>query len=168
MLQIESLTASHDRQAFDCGVEPLNIFLRQTARQHAERGISLTYVLVETSQPEPRPVCGFFALSLCQTKSEVFPPSEARKLPREVAAVRLGRLAVARTQQGKGFGELLLVAAMEKFLDIFRTVGGIGLFVDAKDENAKRFYEKFGFSPLPENPLQLFLSVKAIQENPPK
>jgi hypothetical protein len=33
----------------------------------------------------------------------------------------------------------LLVAAMEKFIEIFNTAGGIGLFVDAKDQDAKRY-----------------------------
>ena len=53
---------------------------------------------------------------------------------------------------------------MHKFMEIFRTAGGIGLFVDAKDANAKQFYEKFGFITIPPNDLELFLPVKTIQE----
>ncbi len=131
MHRIEPLTKSHDRDNFDCGSEPLNLFLRQTARQHATRGISRTFVLVDESASEPIPILGFFALNLCQIKSEILPGDEARKLPRNVSGVRLGRLAVAREFHGQGLGRLLLVAAMTKFLDIFNTAGGIGLFVDA-------------------------------------
>jgi hypothetical protein len=36
--------------------------------------------------------------------------------------------------------------------------------VDAKDENARRYYEQFGFASLPSNPLELFLPLKTIQE----
>jgi len=63
-----------------------------------------------------------------------------------------------------GIGKALLVAAMGKFLEIFNTAGGIGLFVDAKDQDTKRYYEQFGFVPMPSNELALFLAVKTIQE----
>ena len=49
-------------------------------------------------------------------------------------------------------------------MEIFSTAGGIGLFVDAKDQDAKCYYEQFGFVSLPSNELELFLPVKTIQE----
>lgn len=164
MHRIEPLAKGHDRDGFDCGSAPLNLFLKQTARQHASRGVSRTFVLVDEAASEPKPILGFFALNLCQIQSETLPPVEARKLPRSVAGVRLGRLAVSKHLHGRGFGKILLVAAMERFLEIFRIAGGIGLFVDAKDHNAQAFYEHFGFVPLPSNELQLFLPVSTIQE----
>jgi ribosomal protein S18 acetylase RimI-like enzyme len=162
--KIELLAKSHDRDGFDCGSEPLNLFLKQTARQHAERGISRTFVLVEEAAPAPKPIIGFFSLNICQIKSESLTPQEAKKLPRDVAGVRLGRLAVAKTYQRQGIGKTLLVAAMGKFIEIFNSAGGIGLFVDAKDQDAKRYYEQLGFVSLPSNELELFLPVKTIQE----
>ena len=164
MHKIELLAKSHDRDGFDCGSEPLNLFLKQTARQHAERGISRTFVLVDEDASVPKPIVGFFSLNLSQIKSESLSPAEARKLPREVSGIRLGRLAVAKACQRQGIGKILLAAAMEKFLEIFNTAGGIGLFVDAKDEEAKRYYEQFGFVALPSDELELFLPVKTIQE----
>jgi GNAT superfamily N-acetyltransferase len=162
--RIEPLAKSHDRDSFDCASEPLNIFLKQTARQHAIRGISRTFVLVEENASDPKPILGFFSLNLCQIKSESLSAEEAKKLPRNVPGVRLGRLAVAKHLHGQGHGKYLLVAAMGKFLEIFNTAGGIGLFVDAKDMNAKAFYERFGFVSLPSNHLELFLPVATIQE----
>ena len=164
MHKIELLAKTHDRDGFDCGSEPLNLFLKQTARQHAERGISRTFVLVDEAVPVPKPIVGFFSLNICQIKSESLTPQEAKKLPREVAGVRLGRLAVAKANQRQSIGKALLVAAMGKFIEIFNTAGGIGLFVDAKDQEAKRYYEQFGFVSLPSNELELFLPVKTIQE----
>ena len=164
MRKIELLAKSHDRDGFDCGSEPLNLFLKQTARQHAARGISRTFVLVEDGAPEPKPILGFFSLNLCQLKSESLSVEEAKKLPRDVSGIRLGRLAVAREYQRQGIGKTLLVAAMGKFIEIFNTAGGIGLFVDAKDREAKRYYEQFGFVSLPSNELELFLPVRTIQE----
>jgi ribosomal protein S18 acetylase RimI-like enzyme len=89
---------------------------------------------------------------------------EAKKLPRDVSGIRLGRLAVAKAYQRQGIGKTLLVAAMGKFIEIFNTAGGIGLFVDAKDQEAKHYYKQFGFVALPSNELELFLPVKTIQE----
>ena len=164
MRKIEWLAKSHDREGFDCGSEPLNLFLRQTARQHAVRGISRTFVLVEEDAAEPKLVLGFFSLNLCQVKSGTLSAEEAKRLPREVSGIRLGRLAVAQAFQRQGIGKTLLVAAMGKFMEIFNTAGGIGLFVDAKDQEAKCYYEQFGFVSLPSNELELFLPVKTIQE----
>jgi ribosomal protein S18 acetylase RimI-like enzyme len=162
--KIELLSKSHDREGFDCGSEPLNLFLKQTARQHAERGISRTFVLVNENASEPKPILGFFSLNICQVESESLSREESKRLPRNVSAVRLGRLAVARAHQRQGLGEILLVSAMTKFLAIFNTAGGIGLFVDAKDHEAKTYYRRFGFVSLPTNELELFLPVKSIQE----
>ena len=164
MHKIELLAKVHDRDGFDCGSEPLNLFLKQTARQHAERGISRTFVLVDEAAAAPKPIVGFFSLNICQIKSESLAPQEAKKLPRDVAGVRLGRLAVAKAHQRQGIGKTLLVAAMGKFMEIFNSAGGIGFFVDAKDQDAKLYYEQFGFVPMPSNELELFLPVKTIQE----
>jgi len=161
--KIERLAKSHDRDGFDCGSGLLNLFLKQTARQHAARGISRTFVLVEEGGSEPKPILGFFSLNLCQIKSESLSAEEAKKLPRDVSGIRLGRLAVAKGYQRQGIGKTLLVAAMRKFMEIFDTADGIGLFVDAKDQAAKRYYEQFGFVALPSSELELFLPVKTIQ-----
>ena len=164
MHKVELLAKTHDRDGFDCGSEPLNLFLKQTARQHAERGISRTFVLVDEKSSAPIPILGFFSLNICQIKSESLAPLETKKLPRDVSAVRLGRLAIAKACQRQGIGKTLLVAAMGKFMEIFNTAGGIGLFVDAKDQDARRYYEQFGFVSLPSNELELFLPVKTIAE----
>lgn len=108
MHRLEPLARGHDREGFDCGSDPLNSFLRQTARQHAERGISRTFVLVEAEGTEPKPILGFFTLNLCQLKGEHLPAELARRLPRDVGGVRLGRLAVAKDRQAHGIGKVTL------------------------------------------------------------
>ncbi len=164
MYRIELLSRRHDRDGFDCGHEPLNAYLRQMARQHSERGISRTFVLVEEKAEAPTPILGFCTVNICQLKAEQLPAETARKLPREVPGLKLGRLAVAQGRHGQGLGKLLLIAAMQKVLEVFESAGGIGLFVEAKDEVAKAFYEHFGFVSLPDNPLQLFLPLQTIRE----
>ena len=164
MLKLELLSRAHDRDGFDCGSAPLNSYLRQTARQHTERGISRTFVLVDQDAAEPKPIAGYFTLNICQLRAEQLPAEVGRRLPREVAGVKLGRLAVATNRQRQGLGKLLLVAAMKKFVEVFDSAGGIGLFVDAKDNEAKAYYERFGFVSLPDTPLLLFLPLQSIRD----
>ncbi|MDO8721692.1 MAG: hypothetical protein Q7J31_05630 [Syntrophales bacterium] len=42
MPEIVPLARHHDRSRFDCGVPELNSFLKATARQHGDKGISRT------------------------------------------------------------------------------------------------------------------------------
>ena len=164
MLKVELLDATHDRRGFDCGAEPLNRYLHQIARQHIAKGISKTFVLVDEHAATPKPVLGFFTISLCQVLGQQVPPKWAKKLPAQIPAMRLGRLAVARTQQGCGYGKALLVEALRRIARVAELAGGIGLFVDAKDEAAAAFYARFGFEPTPSGPLTLFMPVETIRQ----
>jgi GNAT superfamily N-acetyltransferase len=163
VLKIELLSRSHDRERFDCGSEALNGCLRQTARQHTERGISRTFVVVDEEAPEPKEILGYFTVTICQIRAEELLEKWAKKLPREVSGVKLGRLAVAKDRQRQGLGTMLLMAALDKVALVFESAGGIGLFVEAKDEEAKAYYERFGFEPLQRAPLELFLPLPTIQ-----
>jgi hypothetical protein len=62
--KIELLAKTHDRDAFDCGNELLNLFLKQAARQHADRGISRLFVLADEDAAGPVPIIGFFSLNI--------------------------------------------------------------------------------------------------------
>lgn len=130
MLKVQLLDATHDRSGFDCGVEPLNRYLQQIARQHIAKGISKTFVLVDEHAAAPKPVLGFFTISLCQVLGQQVPAKWAKKLPEQIPAMRLGRLAVAQTQHGAGYGKALLVEALHRIARAADLAGGIGLFVD--------------------------------------
>ena len=158
---IELLNKSHDREQFDCGTEDLNQFLRATARQHIQKGISRTFVLSDRDIPQD--IIGFFTLTLCEVRSEKLSPSIAKKYPSQVPGVKLARLAVARQWQRQGIGEILMVEAMQRALLVADTAGGIGLFVDAKDEAAQSYYARYGFITLEDNPLEMFLSLSLLR-----
>lgn len=164
MLKVELLDATHDRGGFDCGVEPLNRYLQQIARQHIAKGISKTFVLVEEAAIAPKAVLGFFTISLCQLVGQQVPAKWAKKLPEQIPAMRLGRLAVARSRQRAGYGKTLLVEVLYRIARVADLAGGIGLFVDAKDEAAAAFYARFGFEPTPAGPLTLFMPTETIRQ----
>lgn len=159
MPAIELLDSRHDRTGFDCGVTALNNFLKATARQHARKGISRTFVLTEESNE----ILGFFTLTLCEVIAEDIPAKIAREYPtHSLPAVRLARLAVSRRHQKKGYGELLLADAVNRTRLIAGQAGLIGLLVDAKDESASRFYQRFGFTTISSDTLQLFMPIGTI------
>lgn len=153
-MQVLPLTGSHDRQSFDCGRQELNDWLQQIARQHQDKGLSKTFVAIREEAPEC--ICGYYALTLSELENRHLPAAWRKKLPRRVPGVRLGRLAVDCRFQGKRLGELLLVDALVRARRIYADAGGIGLFVDAIDEQAAGYYLRFGFKVAPDNPLLLF------------
>ena len=160
MPEIVHLSRSHNRSDFDCGDNDLNAFLRATARQHDEKGISRTFVLVDRKNPTA--IMGFFTLTLCEVYFRQLPAGYAKKYPKhDLPAVRLARLAVAREHQGQGFGELLLAEAIHRTVLVAEQAGVIGLFVDAKNKSARTFYERYGF--IPNQPLQLFLPLASLK-----
>lgn len=163
MHKLELLFRAHDRHTFDCGNHALNSYLRELARQHNERGISRTYVLVEENDPDPKPILGYFSLTICQIQTSELPSVLPRKFPRDISGVKLGRLAVATKLQGQRIGSRLLIAALTKAMDVFQLAGGIGVFVDAKDTHARQFYERFGFIQLSTDDLKLFLPASQIE-----
>lgn len=153
-MQLLPLTGSHDRQGFDCGRQKLNDWLRQVASQHQEKGLSRTFVA--TLDEAPDRICGYYALTLAELENRNLPEAWRKKMPRRIPGVKLGRLAVDKRFQGKGLSDLLLVDALGRAQRIYQEAGGIGLFVDAIDEQAAGYYKRFGFTAMPDNPLLLF------------
>lgn len=161
---IELLDKTHNRASFDCGNEALNRYLQQTARQHNQKGISRTFVLTENDRKKFKPIFGFFTLSLCEIRSVKLPQELAKKYPQTVPGVKLARLAVDKTKQRQGIGEILIIEAMQKALIIADNAGIIGLFVDAKNESAKNYYARYGFVSLEDNLLEMFLPLATIRQ----
>lgn len=150
------LNDRHERKEFDCGDVELNAWLSRTARQHKDKGVSATFVAVadETSAE----VLGYYAISLAELVNAELPERHRKRLPTRVPVFRLGRLATARLQQGKGIGEHMLFDAIERVTRIAREVGGIALVVDAKP-SAVDFYTRYGFEQMADHPQQLFLPI---------
>ena len=160
MLNIILLDKSHNRKQFDCGNNALNSFLQNTARQHITKGMSRTFVLID--EENPKSIIGFYTLSICEIEAEDLPPAIAKKYPDQVPAVKLARLAISVDHQHKGYGSYLIGSVVNKTILISENVGIIGLFVDAKDESAKNYYQQFGFVSLHGNPLTLFLPTQTL------
>ena len=160
MLRIEPLSQGHDREGFSCGDRDLDDYLKRTARQHNDKGISRTFVLVDLD--EPAKILGFFTLASCEVVTAELPPEYAKKYPRKAPAAKLARLAVAWDLQRQGLGGIMMVNAMRRTLAVAENIGIIGFFVDAKNQSARTYYEQYGFVTLPTHPLALFLPLATL------
>jgi GNAT superfamily N-acetyltransferase len=110
-------------------------------------------------------VVGFHSLTGASASPEEPPRRVVRPLAPNlpVPLVLLARLAVDRTVQGRGLGRSLLEDAFVRALQAAQHIGAVAMMVNAKDDEARRFYEHYGFLPSPLQPLQLFLPLKTIR-----
>ena len=156
---IEELDAkSHDRAGFDCGVEPLNRYLKTLAVQHRTKGIATTFVLVDSDHPAG--ILGYYSLSAASLAFNTLSDADRKGLPSyPIPAVRIGRLASAVSKRGLGLGELLLQNAIKRILSTRNTLGVYAVVVEAKDGPAESFYRKFGFRVCDAHTRQLYLPL---------
>ncbi len=160
-LAVEELEARrHDRTGFDCGVEPLNRYLKTLAGQHRVKGFATTFVLIDTEQPSR--VLGYYSLSAASLAFERLTEADRKGLPAyPVPAVRIGRLATSVSARGQRLGELLLQNAIKRILEARNTLGVYAVVVEAKDSAAEGFYRKYGFRRCDLKSGQLYLPLGA-------
>jgi predicted GNAT family N-acyltransferase len=148
----------HDRAAFHCGVPALDGYLHKYAAQQNSKGISTVFVIVDDTAPSK--ILGFYTLSAAQIDVQQLTDVERKKMPRyPVPCFRLGRLARNIESHGAGLGEVLIGCAVDRCLHARSLVGAYALLVDAKDEKAKSFYERYGFVPCVDAPMNLYLTL---------
>jgi GNAT superfamily N-acetyltransferase len=161
--RIERLERSHERSSFACGKPPLDEFIRRLVSQYEKRNLGRTYVAV---RPGERQVIGDYTLASGAIAFQNLPASAAKKLPKHpVPVVLLARLAVDQSAQGQGLGEVLLIDALDRCLGRADKVGVHAVEVDAIDQPAGAFYEKYGFVALPDSQLHLFLPLSTIRDS---
>lgn len=160
-LVIEPLARHHDRHSFRCGVDTLDRYLKQQARQDITRRISRVFIARDTE--EETQVLGYYTLSGLSIDLSALPDLIARKLPRHpIPAALLGRLAVDLDAQGRGIGRLLLANAIRRTLSVSDQIAIYAMVVDAIDQRAVAFYQRHGFSPLMDGERRLFLPLKSV------
>lgn len=160
--RIEPLRASHERGEFSCGKAPLDDFLRMRASQYEKRRLGRTYVALF---PGATRVAGYYTLAAGAVAIANIPPETAKRLPKHpVPVILLGRLAVDLKAAGQGLGRSLLRDALRRSLGLSEQLGVLAVEVLAIDAEARQFYTKYGFVPLVDNDLHLFLPLRTIEE----
>lgn len=151
------LADGHELASFDSGVPALDDWLIRRSRANQVSGASRSYVVADGGQ-----VVGYYCLASGGIAMTDAPPALRRNMPDPIPVTVLGRLAVDRSQQGKGLGTALVQDAVLRVMQAAEIVGTRGILVHAISDAAKIFYERYGFVPSPTNPMTLVLSLKGI------
>lgn len=160
---IEPLGDHHDRTDFSCGNEQLDRYFHTAVTQDKKRNIAIPYVIFDR---ERQKVIGYYTLSTSGIDLEHLPQNIAKKLPKYpiVGAILIGRLAVDSNYRGYGWGKLLIIDALYRSLGVSQTTGCFAVIVDAIDNEAVTFYQRFEFQTFPDRPYKLFRTVANIAQ----
>jgi GNAT superfamily N-acetyltransferase len=159
----EPLDPGHALEGFDCGVESLNTWLTEHARRAVAAGSARVFVTVDADLDR---VCGYYALAAAAITHEQSTARARKGQPRHpIPAVLLARLAADVSVQRHGIGTWLLRDAIRRAISAADAVGMRVFLVHALDDNARSFYERWGFEASPTDPLNLQMLFKDIRKS---
>ena len=149
------LSKSHDRKGFSCGNTALDTYLQKQARQDAQRGFST--VIVATEEENPERIIGYYTLAAASVALDRLPEETRKALPRyqDIPSILLGRLAVSNAFQRQHIGSLLVFDALRRSLR--NELAWAFFLVQAKNEQAKRFYIRCMFQSFQDTPMDLWM-----------
>jgi GNAT superfamily N-acetyltransferase len=155
---------AHNRAAFSCEHEALNVYLKERASQEVQKRVAAVYVLTH----DRKAIAGYYTLSQYTIEPGDLPEEAVQRLrlPKydKLPATLLGRLARSKESKGAGLGEILLMGALEKALLHSKNIASLAVVVDAKDEKARNFYLRYGFIDLPDHRNRLFMLMPTVEE----
>ncbi|HEY9450922.1 MAG TPA: GNAT family N-acetyltransferase [Gemmatimonadaceae bacterium] len=158
------LESHHDRAAFSCGEASLDNYLRDRAVPDAKGLSTITFVLLDPA--DQRTIQGYYSLSSTSIEFGAVPDDIVKRLRisrhRTMSATLIGRLAVSTRCQGRRLGEALLFDALTRSYFAAREVGSALIIVRALDDDAERFYRKYGFIPLVDVQRGLFIPTATV------
>lgn len=156
-MHIEALTADHDVTDFDCGTDSLNNFLKFTAKKNSQRNLGKTFLALDDGN-----IVGYYALTSGTVEVDAVPDVTSR-FPIPVTIIPA--LAVAsHLQSGGTVGPFLLKDALVRAYEVSKQVGSFAVTLDARDDRAKKFYLRNGFTELLDGERHLFIPMKAIEK----
>ena len=150
------LTAADDVSTFSCGEQSLDNWLNLRAIRNEKDGNSRTFVSIER---DTKLIAGYYCLSAHSVSREEMPGSLRRNAPDPIPVILVGRLAVDARFAGRGLGYSLLADALAKGLEASDLIGSRAFLVDALNEKAVAFYERFGFRLMPESSRALYVTM---------
>jgi GNAT superfamily N-acetyltransferase len=154
----EPLGAQHALGPFDSGIPSLDDWLKRRALANQTSGASRTFVVCDDGA-----VVGYYALASHAVATVAATGRVRRNMPEPVPVVVLGRLAIARTHQGRGLGRALFQDAARRVMHAAGAIGIRALLVHALSEEAKAFYLRLGLSPSPLDPMTLMVTLADLQ-----
>lgn len=131
---------------FRCGSDVLDDWLREHALGVQASRTGRTFVWHRDNK-----VVAYYTLAAHRVARDVLPARLGRGSPDQIPAILLARLALDESLQRRGLGGRLLGEACYRAAVTSLTVGARMIVVDALDEVAAKFYERHGFSRVPDS-----------------
>ncbi len=154
----EPLNEMHELGDFSCGLLSLDEWLRRRARANQVSGASRTFIVADH-----RKAVGYYALASGAIAVESSVGRFRRNMPDPIPVAVLGRLAVDRSQQGKGLGRALFRDCAMRVAQAADAIGIRGIVVHAISDQAKAFYQSVGFDPSPSEPMTLMVTLADVR-----
>ncbi len=151
----QPLLAVHRVDEFACGEVLLDEWLKRRALANQLSGASRTFVVTDQDQR----VRGYYALAAGAVSHQMATSAVRRNMPDPVPVIVLGRLAVGHRAHGIKLGASLLQDAVKRAAAVAQNAGVRALLVHALHDQAKGFYEHYGFQVSPVHPMTLMLRL---------
>ncbi len=161
--------AKHDRTAFSCGVAQVDNFFKKTANKLSRADNLRVFVMVDPAEQ----LIGFYAINAHAVDYAELPPKFARDRPGHgaIPAAYISMIGVDARFAGSGFGGDLLVDCLTRIAAAAENLGIAVVMLDILDcgnpafvEKRRRRYTGYGFTPLPSNPMRLFLPLATVEQ----
>lgn len=152
---------THRVDAFSCGEEILDRWLRAYASQAQRRDAARTFVTTDAD----RNVVGYYTLVAAQVEHEQATAGVRNGLSRHfpIPIALIARLAVARSHQGAGIGRSLLLDALRRIVRASDELAVRAITVDALNDDAASFYRHYGFEPTDLAPSTLMVPIHVVR-----
>ena len=159
----------HNRAAFSCGVPQIDNYLKLTAKKGSKADVVKVWVVVDAKNK----IVGFYGINMHAVDVKNMPAAYAKKAMKhgELPAAFIAMIGVDESQQGNGIGSALVADALSRIARVSEDIGVCVVMLDVFNDGddaavarRKSYYEDFGFIPLPDQPLRLFMSVATARE----
>lgn len=156
---IEKLAEGHILRGFNCGKASLDHWLKQYALKSQKLDSSQTYVVHRNFV-----VVGYYSLTTASIETSRAPSRISEAMPPyPIGVILLARLATDRREQKTGLGAALLKDAMIRCVSAADSVGARAVLVHALDDEARSFYEHYGFARCPESDMHLMILMQDLR-----
>ncbi len=149
------LTQEHQVNSFSCGESALDEWLKRRALANNVSGASRTFVVND----DDLHVIGYYALAAGAVTHQESTRAIRQNMPDPVPVMVLARLAVDVRAQGIKLGAALLRDAVQRCQLVSQNAGVRAMLVHALNDQARQFYEYYGFRAAPSHPMTLMLRL---------
>jgi len=160
---------THDRAAFSCGVPQIDNYMKLTAKKGSKADVVRIWVVVDVKNN----IIGFYGINMHAVDVKDMPEAYQKKAGKRgmLPAAFIAMIGVDKSQQGNGIGSALVADALSRIARVADEIGTCVIILDVYDDGdtdtvarRKTYYEAFGFLPLPDQPLRLFMPVQTARE----